>query len=167
MDVRHLAPGTYDFVVLNGKTLALGLSAPEQARGGGPLTPEVEKALRDRASEIQNFFTSKEIVLLNGTDRASRALVKMVRTEKSSFDGKGGRQRFFRFEIWTLVKVGDRWLVDSRTFVTRGKDPIGTETFSEPIVIRVASLEGLEVGEKKTEAETTLDLEAEGDHRSQ
>ncbi len=146
---EHLAPGTYDFVFISDEAMHLALSPPPDA--GGPMNEAALAEIRARVDEIEEFFTKKEIVIHAGGDRAARVLLRKTRTEKSTYD-KVENPRFHRFEIWSLRKTGERWIVESRTYLARGTDAKGGSA-SEKRVVRVTGFGG-----HKVEAGKTLDV---------
>jgi hypothetical protein len=149
----HLRAGVYDFFWIADDRIVFHLSPPPDP--GGPITADVRQALEKRVQEIEGFFTQKTIVHCAGGDKAVRVVVLMVRTEKSTYK-KMKDPRFHRFDLWTLRKVGERWFVDTRVFLARGKDEKGG-TASQRVLVPATSFGGIRVVAGET-AKVTLTL---------
>jgi len=109
-----LIPDVYDLTVVSAERIDVALFVGKD--GGKPPTAETMKAIRERVKEIPDFFEVKEVLAaVRGGDRV-RALVRKTRTGKTSM---GGDRTFRRWEVWSMHRGGDRWLVDSRSYVFR------------------------------------------------
>jgi hypothetical protein len=110
----HLLPGTYDLAVVTENRIfyALGVGAD----GGKVLTGAALEEVKARVAEIPDFFEQKTVLAGVSAGDKIRALVFKERQGPTSM---GGERTFRRWEIWSLRKGGDRWLVDNRSYVWR------------------------------------------------
>jgi hypothetical protein len=114
MSFTSLLPGTYDLAVVTEENIYLRLAVGE--KGGEPVRGELLETLRKRVAEIADFFEEREVLAAVHEGDRMRALVFKSRRGPTSM---GGQRVFRRFEIWSLHKGGDRWLVDHRAYLWR------------------------------------------------
>ena len=109
-----LLPGTYDLALVTPDRILVALAVGES--GGKTPSEAVLAELRSRVAEIPDFFEIRELLFAVREGKKVRALVRKTRTGKTSM---GGDREFRRWEIWSMHKGGDRWLVDTRSYVWR------------------------------------------------
>ncbi len=109
-----LLPGTYDLAVVTKKTIFLRLAVG--SGGGEPLAGEVRAAVEARVAEIPDFFEDRKV--LAGVRNGDKVRVLVLKTRRGP-TSLGGRRTFRRYEIWSMHKGGDRWLVDRRSWLWR------------------------------------------------
>ena len=114
--------------------------------GGKPLSGEALDLVAERVAEITDFFEDRKVLAAVVEGDLVRALVLKQRTGPTSM---GGKRLFRRWEIWSMHKGGDRWLVDARAYVWRehGEDLPPPRGF-----VLTDALGGVEVGSGVTEA---------------
>jgi len=109
-----LIPDVYDLAVVSEERIDVALFVGKD--GAKPPDEATMKLIRERANEIVDFFEVKEVLAAVQSGAKIRALVRKSRTGKTSM---GGDRTFRRWEVWSMHKGGDRWLVDHRSFVFR------------------------------------------------
>jgi hypothetical protein len=115
-----LLPGRYDLAVVTDREIFLSLAVGRE--GGRPLTSEELAEVRARVAEIADFFEDREVLQGVREGEKIRILVRKTRTGPTSM---GGERTFRRYEVWSLHRGGDRWLVDNRSYLWRehGEQP--------------------------------------------
>jgi hypothetical protein len=114
MSFLSLLPGTYDLAVVTDENIYLHLAVGKD--GGEPLAGEALEKIRSRVEEIADFFEEREVKAAVREGDKIRALVFKSRKGPTSM---GGTRTFRRWEIWSMHKGGDRWLVDQRSYLWR------------------------------------------------
>lgn len=109
-----LLPGTYDLAVVTEKAIYLSLAVG--ADGGKPLDEQTLLDLEGRVAEIADFFDKREVIEAVRDGEKIRAVVRKFRAGGSTLDSGGA---FRRWEIWSMHRGGDRWLVDNRSYLWR------------------------------------------------
>jgi len=118
----EVPPGTYDLHVetADGRVLEgadLRVSAPEGAR---PFSERDEQAIRERIAAMKLFENEKTVLALRGAGERARVLVKLVRTEPTSYDGEFGEPvAVFRWEVWEFRRRTGSWVKEGAPRVLR------------------------------------------------
>ncbi len=133
----NLLPGTYDLTVVTEEKIYVGLAVGKS--GGKPLTGEVLAKVKKRVAEIADFFEKR--VVLAGVIEGDKLRI-LVFKERQGPTSMGGERTFRRWEIWSLRKGGDRWLVDDRAYLWRDH---GEALPPPPEVVLESALLDLEV----------------------
>jgi hypothetical protein len=151
VEFPSLLPGVYDLAIVTPAAIYLSLAVGES--GGKPLDGDALAAVRKRVAEIPDFFETKQVLAAVRDGDRVRALVRKERHGKTSLPGD---HVFRRWEIWTMHKCGDRWLVDARTWIWRehAADPGPPRPFR-----LVAELAGVKVEGKCVEVKFTVPSE--------
>jgi len=109
-----ILPGTYDLAVVTEDAIWIALGAGKE--GGGPLDTKTLVEVESRVEEIPDFFEEKEVLHAVREGDTLRVVVRKRRTGRTSMDGN---LTFRRWEVWSMHRGGDRWLVDARAFLWR------------------------------------------------
>jgi len=78
-------------------------------------------AVQEATGMASDFFEQRKVWALQGTRKASRALVLKVRTGKTSFERELQGAKLWRLEIWLWHAVGKEWRIDRRVLLFRGR----------------------------------------------
>ena len=140
-----LLPGVYDLAVVTEDRIFVHLAVGED--GGERVEGEALEEIRSRVAELPDFFEERRVLAAVREGDAVRALVFKERKGPTSM---GGERTFRRFEIWSIRKGGDRWLVNHRAYVWRDH---GEALPEPPEVVFADTLGGVEVKEGTTEVE--------------
>lgn len=132
-----LLPGTWDLAVVTPERIFLSLAVGED--GGKPVEGDDLAAIAKRVAEIPDFFETKEVLLAVRDGDRIRAVVRKERTGRTSMEGM---HVFRRWEVWTMHRGGDRWLVDDRAYLWREHAP---ELGAPRKVVTAAALGGVRV----------------------
>jgi len=154
VNFTNLLPGTYDLTVVTEEKMYVGLAVGES--GGKPLTAEVLLKVKQRVAEIPDFFEKR--VVLAGVREGAKLRI-LVFKERQGPTSMGGQRTFRRWEIWSMRKGGDRWLVDDRAYLWREH---GEALPPLPEIVLESKLLGLEVESGLVTASFTLT--GEDDH---
>jgi hypothetical protein len=115
-------PGEYDIhVELPDGSLVEGadmrVDAPSDAK---PLTAEDRAAIEKRVMAMRTFENEKEVLEIAGAGTVACAIVKLLRTNPTSYDGEFGEPvAIFRWELWEFRKQTGSWVKDRTVRVLR------------------------------------------------
>ena len=143
-----LMPDVYDLAVVAETGIHVGLAVGKD--GGKPVDGSTKKALAARVQEIEDFYESKTVLAAVRAGDLVRALVYKTREGKTSLPGD---HVFRRWEIWSMHRAGDRWLVDHRAWVFREH---GADLPAARKAVVVAELAGHVVKSGVTEVAFTI-----------
>jgi len=114
--------GAYDlhFELRDGTKLEGADMRVEAGENARPLTKKDLKGIRERAKRVRTFENEKHILEIAGAGTTARAIMKLVRTNPTSYDGKFGEPvAIFRWELWEFKKQTGSWLRDRTVRVLR------------------------------------------------
>jgi hypothetical protein len=117
-------PGTYDLHVetkdgrkLEGADLRTGLEGDPDAK---PLAEKDLAAIRARVAAMKTWADSREVLAVEGRGDRAKALVRLARTNPTSYDGEfGGRLAVFRWEVWSFRRRTGSWVRERECRVLR------------------------------------------------
>ena len=69
---------------------------------------------------MRTFENEKQVLAVDGAGARAKALVKLVRTNPTSYDGQyGERVAIFRWEVWNFRKRTGSWVRERKSLVLR------------------------------------------------
>ncbi|MHC5056170.1 MAG: hypothetical protein ACYTKD_15835 [Planctomycetota bacterium] len=115
--------GTYDlhFELKDGVKNGLKLEGADMrvsAAGDAPaLKKRDREAITKRVLTMRTFENEKHVLAIDGAGTRAKALVKLVRTNPTSYDGE--RVAIFRWEVWNFRKRTGSWVRERKSKVLR------------------------------------------------
>lgn len=131
--VIEATPGTYDLHVEVKGSPRLGdapsdgriiegadLRGPERSEKPEPLKTRDRDRITDVAKKMRTWSDEKHVLAIEGAAGRAKALVKLVRTEPTSYDGEFGEPiAVVRWEIWNFRKYTGSWRREPKAKVLR------------------------------------------------
>jgi hypothetical protein len=131
--VIEATPGTYDLHVELKGSPRLGdapsdgriiegadLRGPERSEKPEPLKTRDRDRITDVAKKMRTWSDEKHVLAIEGAAGRAKALVKLVRTEPTSYDGEFGEPiAVVRWEIWNFRKYTGSWRREPKAKVLR------------------------------------------------
>ncbi|MHC4250973.1 MAG: hypothetical protein ACYS9X_17770, partial [Planctomycetota bacterium] len=78
------------------------------------------EAITKRVLTMRTFENQKHVLAIDGAGARAKALVKLVRTNPTSYDGEyGERVAIFRWEVWNFRKRTGSWVRERKSKVLR------------------------------------------------
>lgn len=118
----ELPAGTYDLhVELEDGRIFEGADLRVRAADAAPpLSERDEKAIRERVASMKLFENERHILAISGSGDRARILVRLVRTEPTSYDGEFGEPvAISRWEIWEFRKRTGSWVKEGAKVLRR------------------------------------------------
>ena len=119
-------PGTYDlhFELEDGIKQNLKIDGADMrvtaAEDALALRPRDREAITKRVLTMRTFENEKHVLAIEGAGDHAKALVKLVRTNPTSYDGQfGERVAVFRWEVWSFRKRTGSWVRERKSKVLR------------------------------------------------
>jgi hypothetical protein len=156
-----VTPGEYDLhFELHDGSMIEGADTRVEAEGEPrPLREKDISAITKRISTIRTFENEKTVLEIAGNRDLARAVVKLVRTNPTSYDGEFGEPiAVFRWEVWELRNRTGSW-VRERTVRVLRRFLIAKRTMSDMKWEFRGALGGVSVGRGQT-VERDLELVA-------
>ena len=114
--------GTYDlhFELEDGLKIDGADMRVAAAEDALPLKKRDREAITKRILTMRLFENEKYVLAIDGAGERAKALVKLVRTNPTSYDGKyGERVAIFRWEVWNFRKRTGSWVRERKSQVLR------------------------------------------------
>lgn len=114
-------PGTFDlhFETTGGLKIE-GADLRMEVAGDAPLKGRDIDSITERVLKMRTFEDRKSVLAVEGAGKHAKALVKLVRTKPTSYDGKFGEPvAVFRWEVWTFRKYTGSWVKERKYRVLR------------------------------------------------
>ncbi len=111
----ELADGIKDNLKIDGADMRVSA-----AREAPPLRPRDREAITKRVLAMRVFENEKHVLAIEGAGERAKALVKLVRTNPTSYDGDFGEPvAVFRWEVWSFRKRTGSWVRERKSKVLR------------------------------------------------
>jgi len=118
--------GTYDlhFELDEGTGGGLKIDGADMRVGAAKDAPALRDRDRDaitkRILTMKTFENEKHVLAIDGAGDRAKALVKLVRTNPTTYDRKyGERVAIFRWEVWNFRKRTGSWVRERKSLVLR------------------------------------------------